>query len=190
MKTLPILAALAIAAPSAAQETDTRVTDVTESSEGFSCRAQALPELRIAHDWRDAGRSAGWASQARDVGDQLRFNVSFSPNDTAPFGTASSVTGFSLQFSNRLARPAATAHLRIDGTPEAAVLLLDGDTQFLSVAVAERQREPLAERLMRASILELDLADASAAPLRRLSWDVRKLRRAPQLLQLINWSCR
>lgn len=193
MTLLPILAALAIAAPAAAQETDIRVTEVSESSDGFSCRAQALPELRISHDWRDGGRGAGWTSQARDVGsaDELRFNVAFSPSDTAPFGTASGVTGFSLQFSKPLPRPATTAHLRIDGTADpSAILLLDGDTRFLSVAVGERQRSTLAERLMRASILELDLADASGAPLRRLGWDVRKLRRAPQLLQLINWSCR
>lgn len=192
MTLLPILAALMAATPALAQEAVVHVMEVTESADGFSCRTRALPDLRLSHDWRDGARAAAWTSQARDVGtaDALHFSVAFAPNDAAPFGTASRVTGFSFEFRPPLPRPAATAHLRIDGAPEAPVLVLDGDARFLSVAVGERQREALAERLMRASILELDLADASAAPLRRFSWDVRKLRRAPQLLQLINWSCR
>jgi hypothetical protein len=190
---LPALILLALPVPPAfAQDANPYVTEVSETADGFVCKAKALPELRVSHDWRDGNRSGAWTGQARDTGtvDELHFNVAFTPNHDAPFGTESRVTGFSFSLSTPLARPAAKAHLRIDGIPDATVVAVEGDREFFTVSVQERQRGDLAERLMRAAILELDLTDAGAAPLKRYSWDVRPLRRAPQILQTINWSCR
>ncbi len=69
-------------------------------------------------------------------------------------------------------------------------VVVENGTEDAGVAVLERQRGELAERLMRASIVEVDVTDGAATPLGRFSWDVRPLRRAPELLQVINWSCR
>ena len=185
------LAALA-AAPAAAQQADTGVEDVAETSDGFTCRAHAIPELRISHDWRGGDRAAAWDMASRDTaaGD-LRLRVSFRGDQDAPYGVAASVSGFGLDFDRApLRSAAAAAHLRIDGKPDPLQFHVEGDANSLSLAVPERQRDELAARFMNASIVEVDLVDASAAPLGRFSWDVRGLRRARELLQTINWSCR
>ena len=119
--------------------------------------------------------------------------AAFAPDDAAPFGTETRIRGFLLDTT---AAPLSTApkaaHLRIDGIADATILEVAADPaapKRLTISVIERQRTTLADRLMRASILEIDLTDATASTLRRYSWDVRKLRRAPELLQLVNWSC-
>ena len=187
-----LLLAILLPAPALAQGTDSRVQDVVESADGFSCRAQALPPLRIVHDWRDGDRGATLELPGREAGGaDLRMRASFRPDDAEPFGTFSSVLGFQLDLPRTPLRAAPRlAHLRIDGTPDATMLEVEGDKSSVTVAVTERQRPDLARRLMRASIVEIDLVDASAAVLGRFSWDVRNLRRAPELLQIINWSCR
>lgn len=189
---VPAIAALLAASPAAAQGADTRVDDVSEGSDGFSCRAHALPDLHILHDWRGAERSASLDIAGRDTstGTQ-RMRVVFRPDADAPFGTATEVLGFQLALDRvPLRAEAKAAHLRIDGKPDATPLAIDGDRTSLSLAVLERLRGDLASALMKASIVEIDLTDATAAPLGRFSWDVRPLRRAPELLQIINWSCR
>jgi hypothetical protein len=186
------LLAVLLPAPALAQGTDSRVQDVAESPDGFSCRAQALPALRIAHDWRDGDRAATLELAGREAGGaDLRMRAAFRPDDAEPFGTFSTVLGFQLDLPRTPLRASPRiAHLRIDGAPDATVLDVEGDASSITVAVAERQRPDLARRLMHASIVEIDLVDASAAVLGRFSWDVRNLRRAPELLQIINWSCR
>ena len=69
------------------------------------------------------------------------------------------------------------------------MLEIQGDQKYVSIAVVERQRQELAERLMKVAIVEIDLVDATGAPLGRYSWDVRRLRRSNEVLQVINWSC-
>ena len=187
---VPALAALMmLALPSQA---GTHVTEVVETADGFACRARDLPDLRIAHDWRDGDRGASWTFRGRDEGaNALRMSVSFNPALERPRGTEAMVLGFQLDLVRPLAATPAAAHLRIDGRPDAMILVLDDPTsRSVSVALLDRLRAPLADRLMSASIVELDLTDASGVPLGRYSWDVRALRRAPEVLQLINWSCR
>jgi hypothetical protein len=189
---IALLALSATAAPAFAQGTDPRVEDVSESADGFSCRAQALPELRIAHDWRDGERRAALDLAGRESrADVLRMRTAFRPDDAEPFGAAASVLGFQLELQRAPLRAAPrVAHLRVDGASDPTALEVEGDTQSIAVAVTERLRPDLARRLMRASIVEVDLVDATSAPLGRFSWDVRNLRRAPELLQIVNWSCR
>lgn len=187
---LPALLLLPVPAP--ALQVDTGVEEVSESSDGFGCRAHGLPELRIAHDWRDANRRATLDLQSRDIraGD-LRFRASFVPDPDLPFGTAAQVRGFQLELAHvPLRAEPRGAQLRIDGVPDATLVSVEGDRRSVTVAVIERLRAELADRLMRANIVELDLNDASGVPLARYSWDVRPLRRAPAQLQVLNWSCR
>lgn len=188
---LPALLLLC-AGPTFAGQLDTRVDDVSESSDGFSCRAHALPELRIAHDWRDANRRATMDLPSRDASaGTLRLRASFVPDPDMPFGTAAEVRGFQLDLDHVLLPGVARgAQLRIDGAPDATVLSVEGDRRSVTVAVIERLRPELATRLLRANIVELDLNDASGVPLARYGWDVRPLRRAPAQLQALNWSCR
>lgn len=188
---LALLALALLPAPAHAQDA-ARVTDVVESSDGFSCRAKDLPELLITHDWRDADRHASWEVPAREAGgNDIRIRATFTPDPDQPYGTAAALVGFQLDLDRAPLKAApADAHLRVDGKPEPVVLEVDGSRTSVAVGVIERQRADLAAHLMRASIVELDLVDASAAPLGRFSWDVRALRRAPPLLQVINWSCR
>lgn len=190
----PLLPALLLLLPipALALQSDTRVDEVTESSDGFACRAHALPELRLAHDWRDANRRATLDLTSRDssAGD-LRFRAGFEPDPDLPFGTAAQIRGFQLDLDRiPLRAEPRGAQLRIDGTPDATPLSVEGDRRSVTVAVIERWRHDLADRLMRANIVELDLNDASGVPLARYSWDVRALRRAPAQLQALNWSCR
>ena len=187
------LAALTAAMPAAAQQIDTGVEDVAETSDGFTCRPHAIPELRMSHDWRGGDRAAAWDLPSRDTaaGD-LRLRVSFRWEQDAPNGgVVASVSGFGLDLDRTPLRAAAqAAHLRIDGKPDPLQFRLEGDRNALSLAVPERQRDELAARFMSASIIEIDLVDAAATPLARFSWDVRGLRRARELLQAVNWSCR
>lgn len=185
MTLLLLLAALA------AQTDDLHMTDVRQTDEGYACRAAALPDLNLSHDWRGGARSAWWHMPARDAGvAELAMLVAFAPNEGAAFGTETSIRGFVLDTAPApLSAAPKAAHLRIDGIADATVLTVTADSRSLTVAVLERQRTALAERLMHAAIVELDLTDATATSLRRYSWDVRKLRRAPELLQLVNWSC-
>lgn len=189
--TLPALLLLC-AGPALAGQVDIRVDDVSESSDGFSCRAHALPELRIAHDWRDANRRATMDLPSRDAsaGD-LRLRASFVPDADMAFGAVAEVRGFQLDLDHvPLPGVARGAQLRIDGAPDTTILSVEGDRRSVTVAVIERWRQDLAARLMRANIVELDVNDASGVPLARYSWDVRPLRRAPAQLQALNWSCR
>ena len=185
---------LTLAALLLAQDAGTRMTDVRQTDDGYACTATALPGLNLSHDWRGGDRSASWHMPARDAGAATpEMLVSFTPNDSAAFGTETTVRGFLIE-TGAAPLPATpkSAHLRIDGVADATVLSVDpdlADPKSFTVSVIERQRTLLADRLMSASILELDLTDATATTLRRYSWDVRKLRRAPELLQLINWSC-
>ncbi|MES2444106.1 MAG: hypothetical protein V4574_14860 [Pseudomonadota bacterium] len=194
MRALFLLAALAFPTLAAAQGADTHMIDVRQTDEGYACRAAALPELNLSHDWRGGGRSASWHLPARDANAAaLEMLVAFTPDDAAPFGTESVIRGFLLETAGAPlpARPRA-AHLRIDGIPDATILSVEpdlSDPTILTVSVIERQRTLLAQRLMNAAIVELDLTDATVTTLRRYSWDIRKLRRAPELLQLVNWSC-
>lgn len=182
-----------LATPAVAQRIDTRVDEVIETSDGFFCRSHAYPELRISHDWRGGDRAAIWTGQARDSGatDTLHLSARFDPSDSAPFGVAASIPGFQLDLNaNPLVRTPRAAYLRIDGVPDPTPLSVDGDRNSVTIAVVERLRTVLADRLMTASIVEIDITDGSVSPMRRVGWDVRKLRRIPELLQLINWSCR
>ncbi|MBO9713744.1 hypothetical protein [Sphingomonas sp.] len=187
-----LLLAAALLAGAPPQDGGLRVTDVAESSDGFSCRARELPELRLSHDWRDGDRAASWEMGAREAGgNDMRIRAAFTPDPAAPFGTVSLLMGFQLDFDRTPLRAApVVAHLRIDGKPDASVLTLEGSRSSVSLVVLERQRADLAQKLMRASIVEIDLVDATAAQLGRFSWDIRGLRRAPELLQILNWSCR
>lgn len=186
--------ALAVATPAIAQDAENRMTGVRETDDGYACHAVALPDLNLTHDWRGGDRSAWWHMPARDAGAGTQeMLVNFAPNDGAAFGTETTVRGFQLEMpANPLSAKPKSAHLRIDGIADATMLTVDpelSDTKSVTIAVLERQRSLLATRLMSASIVEIDLTDATATTLRRYSWDVRKLRRAPELLQLVNWSC-
>jgi hypothetical protein len=194
MRPLVLLTALCIATPAAAQGEESRMTDVRQTDDGYACTAAALPGLNLSHDWRGGDRSASWHMPARDPGAAtLEMLVSFAPSDTAAFGTETSVRGFVIETpAAPLSAPPKAAHLRIDGIADSTSLAIDtdfSDAKSVTVSVLERLRTALANRLMTASIVELDLTDATATTLRRYSWDVRKLRRAPELLQLVNWSC-
>lgn len=185
---------LFLAALALAQTAETHMTDVRQTDDGYTCRAAAIPELSLSHDWRNGERSASWHMPARDSGGaMLEMLVSFTPSDGARFGTETQIRGFVLETGAApLHGTPRAAHLRIDGIADATILSVEldpADPQSLTVPVIERQRALLAERLMTAAIVELDLTDATATTLRRYSWDVRKLRRAPELLQLVNWSC-
>lgn len=194
MRQLVLLAALAFATPALAQSEESRMTDVRQTDDGYACTAASLPGLNLSHDWRGGDRSASWHMPARDAGAAtLELLVSFAPDESAAFGTETSVRGFLIETA---AAPFATkpraAHLRIDGIADATTLAIDSEfstTKSVTISVLDRLRTALAARLMTASIVELDLTDATATTLRRYSWDVRKLRRAPELLQLVNWSC-
>lgn len=186
------LAGLLAASPAFAQRIDTRVDDVAENADGYSCASHAYPGLHLIYDWRGTDRSASWDFPAREseAGD-LRMLTAFQPDLDKPFGTATSVLGFQLTLTRAsLAANPHAAHLRVDGKPDGTVFDLTGDRKSLTLSIVERQRQDLAERLMDANIVEIDLIDASGAQLGRFSWDVRSLRRAPELLQLINWSCK
>lgn len=191
--TIAAAAAVALAQPAAAQRIDMRVIDVVESPDGFTCRSHALPELRIAHDWRGTGRSAGWTFRARESrpGDQLHMSVAFAPAEERAFGVGVRVSGFALRVAG-LPRPVASARLRVDGTDNPTPVRVDSDPAdpaAVSLALVDRHREAFADRLMSASDVEIELVDAAGESLRRYSWEVRRLRQAPELLQLINWSC-
>ena len=190
-----LAAALFIAllpAAASAQDLDSRVDDVVETSDGYKCRAHEMPELSLSHDWRGGDRGATWEGSAREAsGADMRVRIAFSPQVDRPSYAEPRMLGFELSMPRApLRAPAKTAHLRLDGISDATVLEIAGDVKYLSIAVVERQRQELAERLMKVSIVEIDLVDATGAPLGRYSWDVRRLRRANEVLQIINWSCR
>jgi hypothetical protein len=194
MRQFALVAALILALPAAAQSDDARMTDVRQTDDGYACTAAALPGLNLSHDWRGGDRSASWHMLARDAGAASpEMLVSFTPSDGAAFGTETMIRGFLIETAAApLSATPRSAHLRIDGIADATVLTVDpdlADPKSFAISVIERQRTSLADRLMSASIVELDLTDATATTLRRYSWDVRKLRRAPELLQLVNWSC-
>jgi len=186
------LLALSFPAAALAQEADSRVDDVVETSDGYKCRAHEMPELSLSHDWRGGDRSAIWEGNAREAnGTDMRVRIAFTPQVDRPTYAEPRMLGFELSMPRApLRAPAKSAHLRLDGISDATVLQLEGDSKFLSIAVVERQRQELAERLMSVSIVEIDLVDATGAPLGRYSWDIRRLRRANDVLQVINWSCR
>jgi hypothetical protein len=191
MRPMLVLAALLAAVPASAQGLDTRVDDATETADGFTCRAHALPDLRLSHDWRDADRSAVLDIAGRETTAATYIHTTFKPDTDAPFGTAAEIQGFQFDMDRApLRADPKVAHLRIDGTSDPMLLTVDGNRTSLSISITERLRGELATRLMHASIVEIDLVDATAAVLGRFSWDVRSLRRAPELLQIINWSCR
>lgn len=185
------LAAL-IPAAAAAQEGDARVDDVVETSDGYKCRAHEVPELQLWHDWRGGDRSAIWEGSAREAGGaDMRIRVGFSPQVDRPSYAEPRMLGFELSMPRTpLRAPAKAAHLRLDGIADPTALLIEGDTKYVSLTVIERQRQELAERLMKVSIVEVDLTDALGTPLGRYSWDIRRLRRVNDVLQVINWSCK
>jgi len=86
--------------------------------------------------------------------------VSFAPSDSAAFGTETMVRGFLLETAGApLSAVPKAAHLRIDGIADATILAVDpdlADPKTFTVSVIERQRALLADRLMTASIVELD----------------------------------
>lgn len=179
-------------AAAAAQDLDPRVDGVVETSDGYKCRAHEMPELSLSHDWRGSDRSATWEGGAREAsGAEMRVRIAFTPQVDRPTYAEPRMLGFELAMPRSpLRAPAKSAHLRLDGIADATVLELAGDVKYVSITVVERQRQELAERLMKVSIVEIDLVDATGAPLGRYSWDVRRLRRANEVLQIINWSCR
>lgn len=194
MRKLIAAAALAVLTPTAApaQESDARVDDVVETSDGYKCRAHEMPELSLSHDWRGGDRNATWEGSARETsGAEMHVRVAFTPQVDRPSYAEPRMLGFEFAMPRTpLRAPAKSAHLRLDGISDATVLEVAGDQKYVSIAVVERQRQELAERLMKISIVEIDLIDATGAPLGRYSWDVRRLRRANEVLQIINWSCR
>lgn len=193
MRILLALAALTAACPAAAQDGEARVSDVIETSDGYRCRALEMPELSLSHDWRGTDRSASWEARAREAGaGDPRIRVAFRAPADSPTSALGSMQGFTFDMRRApLRAPAKSALLRLDGISEPAVRFeIQGSGTSLGVAVVERQREELAARLMSVSIVELDLVDASGASLGRFSWDVRRLRRVEEVLQVINWSCR
>ena len=191
MRTALFAAALFLPAAASAQD-DARVDDVVETSDGYKCRAHEMPELTLFHDWRGGDRSAVWEGRAREAGSgDLRIRIGFHPQVDRPSIAAPSLLGFQFDMPRTPLRARArSAHLRLDGISDPIVLEIEGNESWLSLAVAERQREELAQRLMGVSIVDIDLVDASGAPLGRFSWDVRRLRRVNEVLQIINWSCR
>ena len=193
MRKLIATAALAVLFPAAASaQEDPRVDDVVETSDGYKCRAHEMPELSLAHDWRGSDRSATWEGNARETnGAEMRVRIAFTPQVDRPTYAEPRMLGFELSMPRApLRAPAKSAHLRLDGIADATVLEIQGDQKYVSIAVVERQRQELAERLMKVAIVEIDLVDATGAPLGRYSWDVRRLRRSNEVLQVINWSCR
>jgi hypothetical protein len=185
-------ALLALAPAAYAQDEAPRVDDVVETSDGYKCRAHDLPELSLSHDWRGGDRSALWEGPAREAGSgDLRIRVGFSPQVDRPSYAEPRLLGFEFAMPRApLRAPAKTAHLLLDGISDSTVFVIEGDQRYLSLAVVERQRAELAQRLMKVSIVEIDLTDALGAPLGRYSWDIRRLRRVNDVLQIINWSCR
>jgi len=194
MRSLFLAAAFAVLLPAAAsaQDADSRVDDVVETSDGYKCHAHEMPELSLSHDWRGSDRSAIWEGSARETsGSDMRVRVAFAPQVDRPSYAEPRMLGFELSMPRApLRAQPKTAHLRLDGIADATVLQLEGDQKYVSIAVVERQRQELGERLMKVAIVEIDLVDATGAPLGRYSWDIRRLRRANEVLQLINWSCR
>lgn len=190
---LSIALAAMLPAAAAAQEMDARVTDVVETADGYRCRALEMPELSLAHDWRGGDRGAVWEGRARESGAaDPRIRVAFQAPPDRPSAALGSMQGFVFDMRRAPFRaPAKSALLRLDGISEPAVRFeIQGSATSLSIAVVERQREELAARLMSVSIVELDLVDALGGSLGRFSWDVRRLRRVEEVLQVINWSCR
>lgn len=182
-------AALLIPAAASAQE-EARVTDVTETSDGYKCRALDMPELQLSHDWRGGDRSALWEGPAREAnGSDMRVRLGFSPQVDRPTFAEPRLLGFELTMRTPLRAPAKLAHLRLDGSAQAAVLELQGSERYVSITVGERQRGDFGQRLMGTAIIEIDLVDALGTPLARYSWDVRRARRVNEVLQVINWSC-
>jgi GTP-dependent phosphoenolpyruvate carboxykinase len=102
------------------------------------------------------------------------------------------VLGFVLDMPQKPLRDTPrTVQLRLDGIAQPAIRFeMGGSVREWSLTTPEHQRRELAERLAAVSIVDLDFADASGAPLARFSFDVRRLRRVPEVLQSINWSCR
>ena len=192
MRFLFPLLALLIPAAASAQESDPRVDDVVETSEGYKCRAHEMPELSLSHDWRGGDRSAIWEGRARESGaGDLRLRFAFQPQVDRPSVAEPRVLGFELAMPRTpLRAPAKSAHLRLDGIADATSLTIEGDQKYLSLIVPDRLRCELAQRLMSVSIVEIDLVDALGTPLGRYSWDIRRVRRANEVLQVINWSCR
>jgi hypothetical protein len=192
MRLLFLPLALLIPVVASAQEADARVDDVVETSDGYKCRAHEMPELSLSHDWRGGDRSAMWEGRARETGvGDMRLRVAFSPQVDRPSVAEPRMLGFELAMPRTpLRAPAKLAHLRLDGIADATALIIEGDAAYVSLIVPDRLRGELAQKLMSVSIVEIDLVDALGTPLGRYSWDVRRVRRANEVLQVINWSCR
>lgn len=190
-----LTAALFAIAPAAAsgQDTDARVDSIEELSEGYRCRSVEMPELTLYHNWRGGERSALWSGPAREPGgNDITIRVAFFPEVDRPAVPAGEVLGFVLEMPQKPLRDTPrTVQLRLDGIAQPAIRFeMGGSVREWSLTTPEHQRKELAERLASVSIVDLDFADASGAPLARFSFDVRRLRRVPEVLQSINWSCR
>jgi hypothetical protein len=180
-------------APAASAQEEARVDNIEELSDGYRCRAREMPELTLYHDWRGGDRSALWTGPAREAGgNDITIRVAFSPEVDRPSVPEGAVLGFVLNMTQKPLRDTPrTAQLRLDGIAQPAIRFeMEGSVREWSLTTPDHQRKELAARLMTVSIVDLDLADASGAPLGRFSWDIRRLRRVPEVLQSINWCCR
>lgn len=172
-------ALLLLASPAFAQRVDTRRYDIADNEDSVRCRFRAIDTLGLlVPHGPEGGPIAQWFS-AKD--DHALLSIDFVP------GADKAATVLGLNLAVPQLPGLETTRLYIDGKDSHAVL--ERDDSPLILFRAFDGSAALVAQMMTAREIRFDLIDARGKTLRGYRWDISKLRRVPELLELVQWSC-
>ncbi len=182
-----------IASPTQAQRVDTRRIDIhiAPIDHFANCAFTAVTGLRLRELGTDASfATASWSMPAKGSDDRgTVLQVSFEREQEDLSKTAVLVAGILVAMPPGAPRPAST-HVLLDGNDSGAAFgISDSSSGKYIVNPVPKLLSIYANRLVRAQTAEPDLFGPSGASLASYRFDVRQLRRIPELLDLVHWSC-
>lgn len=177
---LSVIALCAVALPAMAQRVDTRRYDLRDVDGITACKFNAVDGLMLTQFAAGPGTNAIWHGEA----DGAVLDIGYAPQD----GSAR-IVGFDLAVMDP--GPAQrTARLYLDDQAT-SFALEPGDTDHgFHFFLDQAQWGDIVQQMMTHSTARLEMLDASGKLLHSYSWDIFKLRRIPELLDLVHWGCR
>jgi hypothetical protein len=193
MRIALVAIAVTAATPALAQRVDTRRIDIQPGPRPHydSCNFTAVQNLRLEeYGGGDAARASWTAKAAGAAPHGATLLIGFAPVPGDPSSTEIEKAGAEIEAPDL--PDDASAHLFVDGADSGLTLDVAPSyprgRRFLAIA-RDGERASVVERMIAGTTAEIVLTGPSGAVLGRYGFDVYQLRRIPELLELVLWSC-
>lgn len=204
-----------LATPAFAQRVDTVRLD--RSGSNTMCVFRAVPDLWLNY-YGSPSRTAVWEQRTpgANYGEEATLRIAFIADPASPFGVTPEVAGISIGEYSGILERVVRARIEVDGRdigippsfdpPPPPVTHDDNEDQIL--VTTPRTPRPVrgwvpsswrfdgtalqtaaAGRMTQGKSLEILLYDKHSQVIGRYRWDISKVRRVPELLSLVDWSC-